>query len=343
MTARRSISLVSTVKNERANLESFLGGIARQSLPPDEFIIVDGGSTDGTWEALLDYRERYGLTLLRVPGASISAGRNIAMSRSSGDVIAITDFGTVAARDWLERLVWHFADPNVDIVSGFFVPEQRTIWQRALAATTLPDASEIHADRFLPSSRSVAIRSNWIRHGFEYPEWLDYCEDLIWDLRLKDAGARFRFEPGAIVTFSGRGSLRSFWRQYYLYARGDGKAGLFGRRHAIRYGTYLGAGLVILRRDARLAVAASLLGFAYLRAPVLRLVRRDRKDQRSVLSTLKAVPLLPIIRLTGDIAKMTGYPVGIIWRWRRFGTLLPWKNWRRITVDGELRDGESHS
>lgn len=341
MALNLSISLVATVKNERTNLEAFLGGIANQSRPPDEFVIVDGGSTDGTWESLLENREEYGLTLLRVPGASISAGRNIAMSRCSGDVIAITDFGTVADRDWLERLVWHFADPNIDVVSGFFVPERRTLWQRALAATTLPDASEIKAEKFLPSSRSVAVRSSWIRRGFEYPEWLDYCEDLVWDLRLKDAGARFRFEPGAAVTFTGRESLRAFWRQYYLYARGDGKAGLFGRRHLIRYGTYIAAGLVILRRDRRLAMLGALFGVGYLRAPILRLNRRDRKDNHPPVRTVAALPLLPVIRFTGDVAKMVGYPVGVFWRWRRFGTLVPWKNWRRITTDGELRGGGS--
>ena len=39
-------------------------------------------------------------------------------------------------------------------------------------------------------------------------------------------------------TFVPRESLRSFWTQYYRYARGDGKADLWRKRHAIRYATY---------------------------------------------------------------------------------------------------------
>jgi len=33
-------------------------------------------------------------------------------------------------------------------------------------------------------------------------------------------------------------------------------------------------------------------------------------------SRVRAFALIPIIRLVGDIAKMLGYPVGLLWRWR---------------------------
>ncbi|MFL7807517.1 MAG: glycosyl transferase, partial [Anaerolineae bacterium] len=31
---------------------------------------------------------------------------------------------------------------------------------------------------------------------------------------------------------------------------------------------------------------------------------------------LRAVVFVPVIRITGDIAKMIGYPIGLAWRWR---------------------------
>ena len=94
-------------------------------------------------------------------------------------------------------------------------------------------------ETFLPSSRSVAFRkAAWITAG-GYPEWIDYCEDLIFDLRLREIAAPMIFEPGALVYFRPRPSLNAFYRQYYRYARGDGKADLWRKRHAIRYATYL--------------------------------------------------------------------------------------------------------
>jgi len=35
-----------------------------------------------------------------------------------------------------------------------------------------------------------------------------------------------------------------------------------------------------------------------------------------LLDRLKAVLLVPIIRVIGDVAKMVGYSVGLAWRWR---------------------------
>jgi len=36
---------------------------------------------------------------------------------------------------------------------------------------------------------------------------------------------------------------------------------------------------------------------------------------------VKAILWAPIIRVTGDIAKMVGYPVGVLWRLQRRGSI----------------------
>ena len=55
-----------------------------------------------------------------------------------------------------------------------------------MGETVLPTVDEIKPDGFLPSSRSVAYtKTAWAAAG-GYPEWIDYCEDLIFDLRLLD-------------------------------------------------------------------------------------------------------------------------------------------------------------
>ncbi len=114
-----------------------------------------------------------------------------------------------------------------------------------------------------------------------------------------------------------RGSLRSFWHQYFRYARGDGKAGLFGRRHAIRYATYAGLlGFALGGRRLRpLWPPLALAGAAYLRRPYARL--RPALGGRVPRDRAAAALAVPLIRAVGDGAKMAGYPVGVWWRWRR--------------------------
>lgn len=328
------VSVIATVKDEYGNLPAWLAGLDGQTRKPDEYVIVDGGSTDGTWELLHAWRPDLPLQLVQLPGVSISQGRNAAIARAQGEVIVVTDAGTIAEPHWLERLLAPLADLNVDVSAGFFRPSGETRWQRSLTAATLPDPSEIDGERFLPSSRSVAFRRTWFDLGLRYPEWLDYCEDLVWDLSMKRAGARFVFSPEALVEFEPRHSWLSFWRQYFHYARGDGKAGLYPLRHAIRYGTYAAAMLTLARhRPAELAFAG-LLGCVYVSTSARRLWRRDRGLGLPLEATCTALPLIPLHRLIGDVAKMAGYPRGLLWRWRWFGGIGWRTSWRRISPDG---------
>jgi len=327
------VALVATVLNEQERLTTWLSGIDSQVRRPDEIVIVDGGSTDGTWESLQSWAANRPVILRQLPGAGISAGRNLAISLTSAEAIAVTDAGTRADPDWLSQLV-EALEAGYDVAGGFFYPTLRSQWDRALAATTLPDSEEINGEAFQPSSRSIAFRATWWNAGIRYPEWLDYCEDLVWDFSLRRAGARFKFVPHATVEFAVRPSAKSFALQYYRYARGDGKAGLFPKRHAARYATYLGATMLLRRRRPIELAVAGVFGALYMRAPARRLFARDRRNQVPIGSTMTTLPLVAALRAFGDFAKMAGYPVGLLWRVRRFGG-LGWKtSWRRITPDG---------
>ncbi len=314
------ITLIATVLNEGDNIHRLLDSLARQTRQPDEIVIVDGGSTDQTQATIQDYAGRLPLRLLVEPGCNISAGRNRAIAAAQGDIIVTTDAGVVLEDTWLERLIQPLlADTTLQAAGGFFLAEANSVFEVAMGATVLPLPDEIDAATFLPSSRSVTFRkAAWERVG-GYPEWLDYCEDLVFDLRLKASGGPFAFVPGAVTHFRPRTTLRSFYRQYYRYARGDGKADLWRKRHAIRYATYLAVLPAILLLGALLhPILWGLLlpgAAVYLYQPYRRLPAVLRRAGRTSLGDwLYAALLVPVIRVVGDVAKMVGYPVG--WRWR---------------------------
>ncbi len=338
VSAGLTVSVVATVFNEASSIHQWLDALLAQSRLPDEIIIVDGGSSDGTVELIKDRISSAVVPIhcISSPGANISQGRNIAIERAQGDIIAVTDAGTRADSCWLERLIQPLMTDDADVASGFFVPKAITAWERALAATTLPDVAEIDSKGFLPSSRSMAFRRRWFDIGLRYPEWLDYCEDLVWDLKMRRSGARFTFVLDAVVTFDVRPSPRSYSTQYFRYARGDGKAGLFSRRHALRYGTYLGLGVVAWRRRQYEWFVTCLMGVAYVRKPIVRLWNRDRQHGVSPLNTVVLIPNVIWLRALGDVAKMAGYPTGVVWRVRRFGALGPRTTWKRISPNGTL-------
>ena len=328
---RQEVSLVATVLNEAASLEPLLASLVQQTRPPDELVIVDGGSVDGTLAMLERFAQsgRLPVRVLHEPGYNISQGRNAAIQAARGPIIAVMDAGVRLAADWLEHLVAPFealpTQSAPDVVSGFFTAEPQSLFEIALGAVTLPAVEEINPGSFQPSSRSVAFRKSAWRAVGGYPEWLDYGEDLVFDLELRDAGYMFAFEPRALVGFRPRTSLRAFAVQYYRYARGDGKADLWRYRHLVRYGTYLvvGPGL------AAMAIGHHPVWWLALALGALAMLRRPLQRAWPRLWSLawpqKCVVLawMPIIRVTGDLAKMVGYPAGIWWRWHH-APKQPW-------------------
>jgi glycosyltransferase involved in cell wall biosynthesis len=330
------VSVIATVLNEAPAIEQLLASLSAQSRRPDEVVIADGGSTDGTLDVLKAWAESDQLIVrvLEEPGANISEGRNLAIAAATGDVIAVTDAGVRLETGWLEALVAPFekAPPQqpVSVVSGWFVADPRTLFETAMGATVLPHVREIRADSFLPSSRSVAFRKvAWQTVG-GYPEWLDYCEDLIFDLRLQRRYGSFPFAPGARVHFQPRGDLGAFFKQYYRYARGDGKADLWRKRHAIRYATYLVVGPLLVALALTVSPwwgLALLAGVAFYTATPLRRLW-PMLASYGLVDRLRAVLLVPVIRVVGDIAKMVGYPVGLLWRWRN--RHRPEVHWRQL-------------
>jgi glycosyltransferase involved in cell wall biosynthesis len=311
------ISLVITVKNEARSLPALLDSIAAQTRPPDEVIICDGGSSDHTLE-ILRHEPRLPLRVIERPGSNISQGRNAAMAKAAGDIIASTDAGVRLDPRWLEKIVEPIESGGAAAVAGFFLPDVHTPFEMAMGATVLPQRQDVKLGAFLPSSRSVAYRRDAWQAVGGYPEWLDYCEDLLFDFRLRERYGPFAFAPEAIVHFKPRPALRSFFKQYYLYARGDGKADLWLKRHLIRYATYLvalpGVAILIAGVNRRFGLLYVLGAAFYLRRPYQRLIEMMRARDLDAVGRFKALGWVPVIRVVGDLAKMIGYPVGVWWR-----------------------------
>src|SRR5205085_732710 len=79
-----TVSLVVTLKNEAATLEPLIASVLDQTRQPDEVIVVDGGSADGTQDVYRRLTQGDPRFVLIDPGpASIGTGRNIGIEAAN--------------------------------------------------------------------------------------------------------------------------------------------------------------------------------------------------------------------------------------------------------------------
>jgi len=302
------VSLVTTVLNAGGHIGPFLETVAAQTRAPDEIVVVDGGSTDGTLEEL---RRAEGITLIEDPGASIARGRNVAIAAAAHDVIAVSDADCVLEPDWLEHLLRPL-ESGADVAMGAYRPIAETFFHRCMAAVNLPDPEAWEEATFMPSGRSVAFRRDAIQAAGGYPEWLAIGEDMYVDRRWRELGMDMRLARDAVAWWRLRPDLRSTWIQYVRYARGDAIADMYPERHALRLAVYAGALFAWSSRSRVLRFGTLVGGAVYAATPLRRVMRRvDDPIDRA-----KAAVAVPALMGFVDAAKMTGYVAGL-WARRR--------------------------
>ncbi len=298
------VSLVVTVKDAAETIDRFLRSVRDQTLAPQEVVVVDRGSTDGTLEIL----RAEDVVLLDAPGASIGRGRNLAIEAATHDTIAVSEADCVLAPDWLEHLA-RALEAGADVAMGYYRPIVTTLFETAAGAIAAPEPHEIDEARFMPSSRSIGFRRDMFERTGGYPEWLETGEDLYLDHRLRDLYADMRFVPQAVAHWRIRPSLGETFRQYFGYAEGDGRAGMYPERHLVRFTAYSVLAYAAARRSRPLLAAIAIGGSVYAGRRVRRAFRMLPARPAARAAT---AALIPGLMAMVDVAKMAGYVSGLL-------------------------------
>ncbi|HZY09991.1 MAG TPA: glycosyltransferase, partial [Bacteroidota bacterium] len=229
-----NVSLICTVYNESKTIRDFLESITQLTVLPSEIVIVDGGSKDDTVNLIREFLRKTTLeNIVKIivdPSCNLSSspspvarGRNVAIRNSTREIIACTDAGCIIEKNWLEKIVAPFSESSsVDVVSGWYLADVHTFFQRCLSIIYLIAPESVDSERVLPSSRSIAFKkSAWARVG-GYPERGLWGEDSAYGIQLRRAGCKFVYVPDAIVYWRIEFTLFSFIKSQYQYGFGDG-------------------------------------------------------------------------------------------------------------------------
>jgi glycosyltransferase involved in cell wall biosynthesis len=311
-----NISICIITLNEESVIATLLDSLLNQSKKANEIIIVDGGSTDKTIEIIRHYQKKHGGIKLLVEKSTRAEGRNIGIEIAKGDIIATTDAGCVADKNWLKNLTAPFATGRVDVSAGFYRMTGETSINKAMSVYLGVRPRKFN-NNFLPSSRSLAFTKKiWEELG-GFPENIEgTVEDTMFNEKLIKVGAKISRVKDAIVEWGMPSTIKEYAHKIYGYARGDAITKIW---------IFPGKGLASHNIKSLFILFRYLLGFSLLifsfKFPFLlpyliiclfayffwayRKVYIEFGDYRTALWG-------PILQVTSDIAVIGGFTSGIL-------------------------------
>ena len=223
-----NISLIIPTLNGAKDLPALMTRLKNQTVPPDEIIVVDSASTDGTAQLA----EQLGAKVIEIERKDFDHGgtRDMALRRSRGElVLFMTQDALPVDEHYIEHLIAPFDDPRVAAVGGRQVPKpdarpfERLVREHNYPAhTRVWDASAIGqmgVRAFLISDVCSAYRrSDYLNAGgFDHPIMTN--EDMLMAQRLLEAGHMLCYCGAAAVYHSHNMTLSQQYRRNYIVGR----------------------------------------------------------------------------------------------------------------------------
>jgi glycosyltransferase involved in cell wall biosynthesis len=179
-----SVGVVVAVRDGERYLAEALESVLAQQPAPDEVVVVDDGSRDGTAEVLRRYRARLRIVSQAAIGQAAALNRGVAETRC--DLLSFCDADDLWAPQRLERQLDALAsDPTVDGVGGlieqFSSPDAPEIARRVRVDTAPVAASLLGA--LLVRRTAFAVLG-----GFD--NGLGICAPMDWVARARTGGVR---------------------------------------------------------------------------------------------------------------------------------------------------------
>ncbi len=216
--SRPLVSIITPTFNRRETLLHTMESVLHQTYSPVEYIVVDGGSQDGTVELLERYSDRIDYWVSeRDEGVFDAMNKGVRLSR--GEIIGIINSDDWYAPDTVEKVVENWKeDPRLNVFFGdavVILKGERFAFLRKGSFERFPyEMSLNHPTCFL-------TRDTYQRWGY-FDTRFRYAADYEFFLRIYFAGAKFKYIPSTLAYVRKGGLTESYGvhlEVYQIYLR----------------------------------------------------------------------------------------------------------------------------
>ena len=213
------ISILIPCHNEDKSIAACLESCLTQSRVPDEIIVVNDGSTDGTRDILSSFGNRIRVVDVPVATGNKSLAQEIGLKHVTGDIFIATDADSVLDRDFVKHVEENFElDESVIAVAGY-VRSMKHNWLTACRAFEYAVGQNLHklAQHYLgflfviPGAAGAFRTKKFFEHiTFEHDT---LTEDLDFTYRLHKQGLKIVYDTRAVVFTQDPATLHSYINQ----------------------------------------------------------------------------------------------------------------------------------
>ena len=225
-----TLSVIVPAYNSEKTIEKTLISLKKQTLVPDEILIVDDSSTDRTAEIA----ERY-FQVVRLPqNMGPARARNIGIKRATGDIIAFIDADCEATPGWAEAIHERFSrNSDEEVVMGNVKIPPSTFLGDSISALGFPGGGSVGFDKIWKvdengytdhiTSANFAARKEIFQKFGMFDESFPFpgSEDPELSFRFTRLGVRIRYCPEVVVYHVPRTDMASFVRWQIVRGRGN--------------------------------------------------------------------------------------------------------------------------
>lgn len=311
------VTVVATVLNNARTVDQLIDSILNQSRKPNEIVVVDGGSKDGTLAILREYEAKHDHFRVFSKDLNKAQSRNFAIEEASYKVIAQIDGSCVAHKHWLKRLLRPLKDKDVGVSAGFYKIVAINRFSKAVSPFIGVTPKMLDPRAFMPTGRSMAIRKSVWKEVGGYSEDLQWSgEDNLFNYKLLQKRIRIERVPDAFVYWHAPQTLGEAVRKIFAYSAGVAQTGTW--RHPCEslatvnmniFETYLkwalGISFFVLSLYNPFFLYVTTLGLTLYFFGALWRRRELVEDQLALM-------LVPVIQVVADISAMAGFASGFI-------------------------------
>jgi len=241
------VSVIIAAYNEAKVINKTIATLLDSDYPNLDILVIDDGSQDDTAGVVsAAYGSDPRVTVIKKPNGGKASALNLGIKQCRGEIIVALDADTVFARDTVNKLVRHFADPAIGAVSGNVKVGNRnnplTIWQAVEYITSQNFDRRafdlLNCITVVPGAVGAWRKDAVILAGLYSSQTL--AEDTDLTFKIRKLGYRISTDNTALAYTEAPDTIKDLAKQRFRWAFGTLQC-LWKHRAALlnpRYGTF---------------------------------------------------------------------------------------------------------